>query len=353
MARKILFVGPTTGGGVATINNEVAAVFRNAGYQCLTVDAQKLMKALPAPVAYVLAYLSAIVLIMIHRPRVMYMQIAQTGYLHQSLFFVWAKLLRRETVAHFHANANLQQAVTPRHFQQILNSERFIDKMILLTEPCRRCLVDNGWTKETHVIPNFINAAELPENFPPVRARKQILYLGRMDRLKGIFEIIETARLLPEEEFTFVGDFADEALEREFARELQATPNARWLGSMWGREKYEIIARSRFLLLPTRRDEFPMILIEATILGCIPLTSVIGSVSEIIQDGFNGFYIPSDDVAGIANKIRGLQTRDDLQEVADSGVRFAREHFTNHVVRDALLAIVERESPVIPAKDSR
>lgn len=353
MAKKILFVGPTTGGGVATINNEVAAVFNQAGYRCLTVDAQKLMKKFPAPVAYVLAYLHAVVLIIAHRPRVMYMQIAQTGYMHQSLFFVWAKLFRRETVAHFHANANLQQAVTPRHFQQILNSERFIDKMILLTEPCRRSLVDNGWTKETHVVPNFINAAELPDDFPPVRARKQILYLGRMDRLKGIFEIIETARLLPEEEFTFVGDFADEDLEREFARELEATPNARWLGSMWGREKYEVIARSRFLLLPTRRDEFPMILIEATILGCIPLTSVIGSVSEIIQDGFNGFYIRPDDVEGIADKIRELQARDDLQKIADSGVGFAREHFTNVVVRDALLAIVESERPVVRAEGSQ
>jgi len=31
--RRILFVGGTSGGGVATINNEVAAVFRSAGYE--------------------------------------------------------------------------------------------------------------------------------------------------------------------------------------------------------------------------------------------------------------------------------------------------------------------------------
>lgn len=345
MARKILFVGPTTGGGVATINNEVAAVFRQAGYRCLTVDAQRLRKTFPAPVAYLFAYLRAIVLIIVHRPRVMYMQIAQTGYWHQSLFFVWAKLLRRETVAHFHANANLQQAVTPRHFQQILDSERFIDKMILLTEPCRRSLVDNGWIKQTHVVPNFINAAELPGEFPPVSARKQILYLGRMDRLKGIFEILDVARLLPDEEFVFVGDFVDQSLEQDFARKLAETPNARWLGSMWGREKYDIIARSRFLLLPTRRDEFPMILIEATILGCIPLTSVIGSVREIIRDGFNGVYIRPDDPESMAASIRALQARGDLQEMADNGVRFAREHFTNDVVRETLLAIVENRQP--------
>lgn len=341
MAKKILFVGPRTGGGVATINNEVATVFRQAGYRCLNVDAQKLMKTFPAPVAYLLAYLQSVILIVVHRPRVVYMQIAQTGYLHQSLFILWAKLLRRETIAHFHANANLQQAVTSRHFKQILHSERFIDKMILLTEPCRRSLVDNGWVKRTYVVPNFINTSEISLELPPVSARKQILYLGRMDRLKGIFEAIAVARLLPDEAFVFVGDFADQSLEREFVRELESTPNARWLGSLWGREKYEIIAQSRFLLLPTRRDEFPMILIEATILGCIPLTSVIGSVGEIIRDGYNGVYIRPDDIEGIAAKIRELQMHGNLQEMADNGVRYAREHFTNEVVRDTLLAIVE------------
>ncbi|MBK8019090.1 MAG: glycosyltransferase family 4 protein [Betaproteobacteria bacterium] len=297
-------------------------------------------EAASGPDRYILAYLQAIALIAVHRPDAMYMQIAQTGYLHQSLFFVWAKLLRCRTVAHFHANANLQEAVTPRHFRQILASERFIDKMILLTEPCRRSLVANGWRKDTYVIPNFIDASELPAVLPPLSARKQILYLGRMDRLKGIFEVIAVARLLPGENFVFVGSFADESLEREFISELETTPNARWLGSMWGRAKYDIIAQSRFLLLPTRRDEFPMILIEATILGCIPLTSVVGSVGEIIRDGFNGVYIQADDIDGMAAKIRELQARHDLQDMATNGVRFARDNFTKDVVRDALLAIV-------------
>ena len=340
MSKKILFVGPTTGGGVATINNEVTRVFRNAGYRCLIVDAQKLKTRFPAPLAYVLAYALAAAKILIYRPRVMYMQIAQTGYLHQSLFLLLAKLLRRETVAHFHANADLEGSVTPRHFRQILASRRYIDKMILLTEPCRRSLVDNGWKRETHVVPNFINTAGLPAVFTSVTARKQILYLGRMDRKKGIFEILDVARQVPEEKFVFVGDFADRSSEAEFVRELGETKNARWLGPMYGDEKYEVIAQSKFLLLPTRRDEFPMILIEATILGCIPLVSRVGSVSEIIQDGVNGVFIHPGDIAGMAAKIRELQARDDLQQMADNGIRFARANFTNEVVKDKLLTIV-------------
>lgn len=340
MPKTILFIGGTTGGGVATINNEVIRVFRSAGHRCLLIDTQKLKARLPAPVAYVFAYFQAVAKILVHRPQVVYLQIAQTGYLHQSLFLLWAKLLRRETVAHFHAKADLKGTCTARQFRRILASQKYIDRMVVLTEPCRRSLVENGWTGETHVVPNFISTAGLPANPPPQAARRQILYLGRMDREKGIFEILDVARELPGEDFVFVGNFADRAMQEEFAHRLEKTTNARWLGPIYGDGKYEVIAQSKFLLFPTWRDEFPMTLIEATILGCIPLVSPVGSVGEIVRDGFNGVFIQPGDVAGMVARIRELQNRLDLQNLADNGIRFARAHFTSDAVRDELLGIV-------------
>lgn len=341
MSDTILFIGGTTGGGVATMNNEVIKVFRDAGRRCLLVDTERMKARFPTPLAYVLAYVVAVVKILVHRPQVVYLQIAQTGYLHQSLFLLWAKLLGRRTIAHFHAKADLQASCSPRRFRQILASQRYIDKLILLTEGCRRSLVDGGWKGETHVIPNFISTASLPPEVSPAAGRKKILYLGRMDQEKGIFEIMEVARRLPGEEFVFVGNFADRAMENEFNRRLGETKNARWLGPIYGDAKYQVIAQSKLLLLPTWRDEFPMILIESTILGCIPLVSQIGSVGEVVQDGFNGVFIRPGDVDGMVARIEELLARDDLQQLSDNGVAFARAHFTSDAVREKLLSIVE------------
>jgi glycosyltransferase involved in cell wall biosynthesis len=109
---------------------------------------------------------------------------------------------------------------------------------------------------------------------------------------------------------------------------------------MYGDDKYNVIADSKFLIFPTRRDEFPMTLIESTILGCVPLVSPVGSVGEIIRDGYNGFYISPDDVDGIVDTI--LRWKDDpgLQELSDNGIEFARRNFTSDAVEEKLLEIV-------------
>ncbi|MFH2052589.1 MAG: glycosyltransferase family 4 protein [bacterium] len=340
MSRTILFIGDSTGGGVATINNEVIKVAMGAGHRCLRLDTDRFKSHLPMVLAYPLAYLWTVIIILFHRPSVVYLQLAQTGYLHQSLFLLWAKLMRRETIAHFHAKADLQGACTPRQFRQILDSERYIDKMILLTEPCRKSLRDNGWTGTTFVVPNFINAEGLSRTVPPVSERDDILFIGRMDHEKGIFDILEVARRLPERTFVMVGNFADRAQEEDFRTRLAGLPNVDWVGPVYDDRKYAFFSRSKFLLFPTYRDEFPMTLIESTILGCIPLVSPVGSVGVIIRDGFNGVFIRPGDVEGIVAKIRELLGRDDLEEMSANGVRFARANFTSDSVRDRLLKIV-------------
>ena len=123
-------------------------------------------------------------------------------------------------------------------------------------------------------------------------------------------------------------------------RELQTTSNASWLGPLYGRDKYSVIAASKLLVFPTRRDEFPMTLIEATILGCVPLVSPVGSVGEIVRDGFNGVTIDPEDVDGIVRRIRELGRGEDLGRMSANGIEFARTHFTSEAVREQILGIV-------------
>lgn len=342
MKKRILFVGGTTGGGVATMNNEVVNIFRTAGYACRQIDTERLKALLPTPLAYLLAYFLVAIEIIFRWPSAVYLQLSQTGYSHQSFPLLIAKLFRRRTIAHLHAKADLVGTCTPRQLQRIVDSQRYIDQMIVLTASCRDSLISAGWRGPIHAIPNFIDTTDFPVAVKPVGDRRQFLYIGRMVPAKGIFEILEVAEHLPDETFVLVGNFDDEAVQQRFRDLLERTPNAKWLGPIYGKEKYEILADSRFLLFPTSwpGEEFPMTLIESTLLGCIPLVSLVGSVGEIIQDGFNGVYIPPDDVNAIVARIRELNGRNDLQNMSDNGVEFARTRFTSDAVRDEILGIV-------------
>ena len=96
--KKILFIGGTTGGGVATINNEVIRIFRKAGHEYALVDTEKMKSKVPVPVAYILCYIITFFEILIGSPDLVYLQLAQTGYGHQSFFLAIAKFLGKETV---------------------------------------------------------------------------------------------------------------------------------------------------------------------------------------------------------------------------------------------------------------
>jgi glycosyltransferase involved in cell wall biosynthesis len=340
MKKKILFIGGTTGGGVATINNEVIRIFRKAGHGYDLIDTEKMKSRFPAPIAYVLSYIVSFFKILGSRPDLVYLQCAQTGYMHQSFFLLIAKMLGRETVAHFHAKSDLKGTTTKSQLKRILSSQRYTDRMILLTRPCMDDLVENGWKKPAYVIPNFISTDSLPTGYKPVTQRKQFIYLGRMNWEKGIYEILETARRLSGEKFVFVGNIDNEDDRLRFTKDLESVENAQWLGPIYGDEKYSIIADSKFLLFPTRRDEFPMTLIESTILGCVPLVSPVGSVGEIVKDGYNGFYISPDDVDGIVDTILRWGESSDLQAISDNGIEYARGNFTSEAVEGKLLEIV-------------
>jgi glycosyltransferase involved in cell wall biosynthesis len=340
MKKKILFVGGTQGGGVAMVNNEVIRIFENSGYSYDLVDPPALKARFPNLIAHLFSYIITMVKIITFRPDTVYVQLAQTRYIHQTFHLLIAKLFRRETIGHLHAKADLKNVITRAQLGRMIFSQNYIDKMIVLTEPCRQSLLNNGWKKSVFVVPNFISTENLPADFRPVTERSQLLYLGRMSWEKGIFEILEIAERLPDEDFVFVGNFEDKQTEKEFTQKLGALDNARYLGSMYNEEKFKIIAESRLLILPTRRDEFPMILIESSMLGCVPLVAPTGSVGEIIKDGYNGFYISPDDVEGIIEKIRYLKDSDDLQRVSDNGIEFARKNFTSRNAEKKLFEIV-------------
>ena len=349
MKKRVLFIGGTKGGGVATINNEVRKIFEDAGYRCAVLDTKAKSGKIYAPVAtweifsairYLFCYVAAAVKIVFLRPSVAYLQLAQTGYLHQSLFLLIAKLFRTKTIAHFHAAADVHATCTKAQLDRILFSQKYTDKMIVLTKPSKESLSKAGWRKDIYVIPNFVNMESLPADFKPARERSQLLYIGRMSGEKGIFEILEVAGRLPEEKFVFVGGFDDQRTRIDFTQRLGGAANAEWLGPIYTDEKYRIIAESRLLIFPTRRDLFPLTLIESSILGCVPLVTRVGSVGEIIKDGYNGLYISPGDTGAIVDRIVELRDGDKLQKLSDNGIEYARSHFTNRAVEKQLLEIV-------------
>jgi glycosyltransferase involved in cell wall biosynthesis len=135
-----------------------------------------------------------------------------------------------------------------------------------------------------------------------VRARlslplRYFLYVGRLVRAKGVFELVEAYAHLDDEirssvGLVLVGDGADRSELMQRASPI--TPGMIQFPGFVQREGLpEFYALADALIFPTHSDTWGLVVNEA--MSCrLPIiaSDVAGCVADLVQDGWNGFVIP-------------------------------------------------------------
>jgi len=141
-------------------------------------------------------------------------------------------------------------------------------------------------------IPNFIE----PERFdfvPRVHADAPLVFLSRLDQVKGVTHAIRAARAagLP---LIIAGNRADSGPDREyFDREIEPELDGqfvKWIGPVDDTQKNQLLGAARALLVPIQWDEpFGIVFAEALACGTPVISSPRGALPEIIEPGKHGF----------------------------------------------------------------
>ncbi|CAB50501.1 glycosyltransferase family 4 protein [Pyrococcus abyssi] len=115
-------------------------------------------------------------------------------------------------------------------------------------------------------------------------SKKYIVFLGKVSKYKGIDEFLELARRFPELEFLIAGEGN--------LRELPS--NVKFLGYV---NPDDVLSRALALVLPSKREGFGMVILEANSFSVPALGRKVGGIPELIRDGKNGFLFDSIDEA--------------------------------------------------------
>lgn len=149
-----------------------------------------------------------------------------------------------------------------------------------------------------------------------VRARlslplRYFLYVGRLVRAKGVFDLVEAYAQLDDEirakvGLVFVGDGADRSKLLE--RASQITPGTiQFFGFVQREGLPEFYALADALIFPTHSDTWGLVVNEAMSCGLpVIATSVAGCVVDLVQDGWNGFVVPPRDATQLATAMARL-----------------------------------------------
>lgn len=170
------------------------------------------------------------------------------------------------------------------------------------------------------------------------------LYFGRISEEKGVETAIKAYELLPDHTLRIMGDdTTEEAVRLKVYVQEKGMKNVIFDGFKSGEELEEIIKGARFTLIPSIwYDNLPNTALESFQYSKPVIASDIGSLPELVEDGFNGFLFDPYSPEALTEKIRLF---DDDQLVsrmgANSRIRL-EEKFAPETHYAALMDVFER-----------
>lgn len=188
------------------------------------------------------------------------------------------------------------------------------------------------------IIKNWIDVNGYPSERVNIETEVIILFLGWVERAKGIFDLIEAARNLvpvfPFIKFHIAGSGKDLQLAQSIVNELNLKEYFVFHGWVLNGEKYKLLQKSDIFVLPSYYEGLPNALIEAMASSLPCIATSVGAVNDIIEDGVNGNIIPSGDVTMLINKLKGLIESPALRRKMGEAAR--KEIINNHDINIAL-----------------
>ncbi|HWP00765.1 MAG TPA: glycosyltransferase family 4 protein [Methylococcus sp.] len=187
--------------------------------------------------------------------------------------------------------------------------------VVVLTEGWRAALATIEPGARIEVVGNPVS---VPKSLPAERfADRCVLFLGRFDEKKGIFDLVRAVpkvlEALPDTTFVLAGDGRHEEVRR-FARELGVEKRVRLPGWLDGETKEAALAAASVVVLPSYCEGLPVSLLEAMAAGVSVVATRVGGIPELLREGECGMLVEPGDVVALATALVEVLKRKELRE---------------------------------------
>ena len=164
------------------------------------------------------------------------------------------------------------------------------------------------------VVPNVLGI-DGREDSEVTRNSKTVLYVGRIERRKGIATLLQAAAKmkdsLPESRFVFAGDFHSSFLEPEFRSLVHAhglDSQVELLGRVGWNDLSDWYRRSAVSVLPSHYETFGVAALEPMVFGTPVIATSGGALSEVVESDVSGKLVAAGDSNALAGAITELLT---------------------------------------------
>ncbi|NOT55742.1 MAG: glycosyltransferase [Deltaproteobacteria bacterium] len=234
-----------------------------------------------------------------------------------------------------------QRHITPRS----VRLGRELGRQSLYFTACSRACRDTAgspgglWTIIPNGVPlaSYTFRATVPDDAP-------LVFLGRVERIKGAHTAIEVARRTGRR-LVIAGNRATSGPESTyFEREIAPACDGmiiRYVGPVTDAQKNDLLGQAAALLFPIEWEEpFGIVMAEALACGTPVLAFLRGAVNEVVEHGVNGFCCAS--VDALVDAVAELDAIDRRQCRAACEARFSDEVIVRQYERLYYSCLTER-----------
>ncbi len=167
----------------------------------------------------------------------------------------------------------------------------------------------------------------LKMNFDIQKNKKDYIYVGRLEESKGIYELLKVWKTLDDKYILTIigGGDIEEELKSKYSKK-----NIIFKGKCSREETLENISKSKYLIQPSLLYEtFGLTIIEAMSCGVPVIGFDIGTRSDFIEDGVNGFISSTSNLKNIIEKSFEFK---DYENLSKNAVLKAKEFENDYII---------------------
>ena len=225
-------------------------------------------------------------------------------------------------------------------------------KIIALTKDIEQHLTQFGVSKEKiEVIPNAVDTEKFsPEKRNLLQERwgitsPVVLFVGRLSIEKDVCTLLrafsKVVKEIPKAKLVIIGKGSEEGNLKRFL-ELNSIPHVFFLGKVENRMIPNIYAGADVFVLPSTREPFGNVVLEAMASGKPVIGSFVGGMKEMIVDGVTGYHAEPRNDRQFSELILRIFVDNDLKrELGANARRRTRNHYDKDLIMKRIIRVYQ------------
>lgn len=173
---------------------------------------------------------------------------------------------------------------------------------------------------------NLIFAGSLTKNKRPILA---------LEVLKGLIEVGEKAKLV------FCGEGSEKEILQEYTSKYELESYVKFLGNVTAEVVKTEFQNSHFLIFGSRSEGWPKVVAEAMWWGCVPITTSVSCVPQMLGNGQRGIICDPVAEKMIQRILNLIRTPEILGLMVNEATKWSRE-FTIEKLESELIKLIKQ-----------